>query len=189
MFGITEGKTIDDFLDGLSLETTKIQSALSSIDDKVKESLATIDECSKDMIQNPENSILQMKTMELSLKQVEDLITLSKDIFKHIYESIMSSDLIDSELVHSLSTLLEGIHLNIQEFINLYRDKVNFLNKIKVMALQQEQKKELMYLKQKLDLEKIDRAKKESNSDTIDADGTMVFDIDKIVKALNTNGI
>lgn len=93
--------------------------------------------------------------MDDSLKQVEDLVVLAKGIFKHIYESVMASDLIDSELVQSLANLMEGIHLNIQEFISLYRDKANFVNKIKTLVFQQQQKKELMRIKHEYDMEKL----------------------------------
>ena len=55
--------------------------------------------------------------MELSLKEVEELISLSKWMFKHIANNILSSDLIDSELVHAASVLMESIHVNIAEFI------------------------------------------------------------------------
>ena len=55
-------------------------------------------------------TLLQLSDMELSLKEVEELISLSKQMFKHIADSILSSDLIDSELVHaaSCSSLEEG---------------------------------------------------------------------------------
>lgn len=155
MFGITDGKTVDDFLDGLNLDAQKIEDTMSSIDDGVKAQMKQIDECSKGIMENPGDSVLQIKTMDDSLKQVEDLVVLAKGIFKHIYESVMASDLIDSELVQSLANLMESIHLNIQEFISLYRDKANFVNKIKTLVFQQQQKKELMRIKHEYDMEKL----------------------------------
>lgn len=55
--------------------------------------------------------------MDHSLKEVEDLIALSKKMFKHIADSILTTDLVDSELVQAASKLLESIHINIAEFI------------------------------------------------------------------------
>jgi len=43
--------------------------------------------------------------MELSLKSIEEMIDMSKKVFKHIVDSILSTDLIDSELVHSAAVL------------------------------------------------------------------------------------
>lgn len=182
MFGITDGKTVDDFLDGLNLDAQKIEDTISSIDDGVKAQMKQIDECSKGIMENPGDSVLQIKTMDDSLKQVEDLVVLAKGIFKHIYESVMASDLIDSELVQSLANLMEGIHLNIQEFISLYRDKANFVNKIKTLVFQQQQKKELMRIKHEYDMEKL---KFKDGPQTIDAESTVVFDIDSIVRRLD----
>lgn len=53
----------------------------------------------------------------MSLREVEDMISLSKKMFKHIAESILTTDLVDSELVQAASKLLESIHINIAEFI------------------------------------------------------------------------
>ena len=72
--------------------------------------------------------------MELSMKEIEELISLSKKLFKHIYENIISSDLLDSELIESAAKMLESVHINIAEFISMYRDKQKFIEKIKVMV-------------------------------------------------------
>lgn len=55
--------------------------------------------------------------MDTSLREVEDLITLSKQLFKHLYENIISSDLIDSELIEAAAKMLESVHVNIGEFL------------------------------------------------------------------------
>lgn len=55
--------------------------------------------------------------MDSSLKEIEDLIGLSKHMYKHVYENFIASDLIDSELLHGASSFLESIHVNIREFI------------------------------------------------------------------------
>lgn len=93
--------------------------------------------------------------MDASLREVEEMIDLSKQLFKHIYENIVSSDLLDSELIEAAAKMLESVHVNIGEFLQLYRDKQRFAEKIRVMVFQQEQKKELMLLKHKLDMEKL----------------------------------
>ena len=89
------------------------------------------------------------------MKEIEDMIELSKKLFKHIYNNIITSDLLDSELIESAAKMLESIHINIAEFLEMYREKQRFIEKIKLMIFQQEQRKELMLLKHKYDMEKI----------------------------------
>lgn len=55
--------------------------------------------------------------MDASLREVEEMIDLSKQLFKHIYENIVSSDLLDSELVEAAAKMLESVHVNIGEFL------------------------------------------------------------------------
>ena len=69
--------------------------------------------------------------MNKSLKEVEDLIELSKDVVRHVASGILATSLIDSETVQAYSKLLESIHINISEFISIYKDKQNFIDKIK----------------------------------------------------------
>jgi hypothetical protein len=69
------------------------------------------------------DSVLALKNMDLSMKEVEDLINLSKNLFKHVYENIVSSDLLDSELIAASAKMLESVHINIAEFLQMYRDR------------------------------------------------------------------
>ena len=135
IFGITGGKSVDDFLDELSLDTNKIQQTMANIDSTVKDAIDGIDNQMSILTNstNDQTSILSMKDMELSLKEIEEMVQLSKQIFKHISDSILATDLIDSELVHSAAVLMEGIHINISEFVSLYKSKQNFIDKVKEM--------------------------------------------------------
>ena len=157
IFGITGGKSVDDFLDELSLDTNKIQQTMANIDSTVKDAIDGIDSQMSILTNstNDQTSILSMKDMELSLKEIEEMVQLSKQIFKHISDSILATDLIDSELVHSAAVLMEGIHINISEFVSLYKSKQNFIDKVKFSILQQQQKKELLQFKHDLDMQKL----------------------------------
>lgn len=184
ILGITGGKSVDEFLDGLSLDANRIQQAIEDIDDNVKDGLSKIDEKSIEIIgdSNSQPSILQLKNMELSLKEIEDMIGLSKQIFKHVAESILATDLIDSELVHAMSVLMNTIQSNISEFVSLYKSKQNFIDKVKFSILQQEQKKELLQYKHELEMQKL----KASNSDNaIDVTGdTRIYRQEEVLNIL-----
>ena len=115
------------------------------------------------------------------------MIGQTKLVFKHIVENITSSDLIDSELVHSAAALVESMHLNIAEFISIYKQKSKFVEKIKLMIFQQQQRIELAELKHRQNLELIEAKKKEP--ETVDAQaGGMEFDTDAVVKSMQRAG-
>ena len=159
--GLTSGQSIDDFLDGMALDASKASQAMDSISEEVHDSLAAVVDQLQDFQKNPSSS-LTIADLDASMKEIEDLIVMSKAIFKHIYENIVSSELIDSELIGSTSKMLESIHINIAEFIGLYRDKMKFVERVKMMLFQQNLKKELMDKKHQQDLEKM-KLKAESN--------------------------
>ena len=186
VLGITGGKSVDEFLDGLSLDTEAIHDTLGAIDDTVKTSIESIDRAASQIQAKSQegSSLLEIKDLDLSLKQVEDMIDLSKKMFKHIADSILTTDLVDSELVQAASKLLESIHINIAEFIQLYRSKQQFVDKIKVMIFQQEQKKELMLLKHKLDLERLSM-KESKDPEVVEAEGMVSYSQESIIKAMN----
>lgn len=184
IFGITGGKSVDDFLDELSLDTNKIQQTMANIDSTVKDAIDGIDSQMSILTNstNDQTSILSMKDMELSLKEIEEMVQLSKQIFKHISDSILATDLIDSELVHSAAVLMEGIHINISEFVSLYKSKQNFIDKVKFSILQQQQKKELLQFKHDLDMQKL---KTKDPDQVVDVTGeSKVFRQEDIINAL-----
>ena len=90
------------------------------------------------------------------------MVSLSKDILNHVAQSILATTLIDSEAVQAYSKLLESIHLNIVEFIQVYKDKQNFIDKIKFALFTQQQKKELMLYKHNLEIEEARRDNKDA---------------------------
>lgn len=182
ILGIESGESIDDFLDGLTIDKTdEMKDIVSNIDDNVKANLQSIDSKMAELQQNSAIAPTVLVDINSSMKEVEDLIQLSKAMFKHVYEAIITCELVDSELIGSASKLLESIHVNIAEFISLYRDKTRYIERIKIMTFQQEQKKELMALKHKYDMEKLQNAQ----GDAIETEGKMMYSVEEITKMLN----
>ena len=176
LLGISEG--IDAYLDTLSVDTVSDQ--FKNVDDNVKNAVQTIDsQLSSYNIQNV--SSINIPVIESSLNEIHDLIGQSKEIIKHVHDNIVTTDLLDSETIDSFSHLLEAAHLMITEYINLYKDRLYFLDKIKYAMFQQEQKKELMMLKHKLEVEKI---KLKGEPDAVDAE-MMPYSIEDITKAMH----
>lgn len=186
LLGIQDDQSIDSFLDDLSQQTDEISSVFSNIDDKVKDNLQVIDANLTAVQTGKIDSILALKNMDLSMKEVEELISVSKKLFIHIYENIITSDLLDSELIAAAAKMLESVHINIAEFLQMYRDRQQFIEKIKIMVFQQEQKKELMLLKHKLDLEKLD---KKGDANTIDVENLMAYSIEDITRLMHEKEI
>ena len=183
LLGIKEDQSIDSFLDSLTAEADSLSSLSEGIAEQTKEGLAQIDQSLSAIVAGAPNSILTIRDIDASMKEVEDLISLSKKMFKHIYENFTSSDLIDSELVGSTSKLLESIHVNIAEFVSMYRDKQRFIDKIKLMVMQQEQRKEMELIKHKHQLELM-----QARFDTkaIDGDGENInYRFEDIIKQID----
>lgn len=183
LLGIQDGSTIDDFLNNLNTDNTEIQETFKNIDSEVKAQLKNVDDKLNEIkTTDNANTVLALSDMTSSMKEVEDLIQISKQMFKHVYESIITTDLVDSELVGAASKLLEGIHINISEFISMYKDKQKFIEKIQLMVFQQEQKKELMKIKHQYDMEK---AQSKIDTKVTDVENTMAYSVEDITKMLN----
>lgn len=181
LLGIESDQSIDSFLDDLSEQTIKINETFQEIESDVKDKLQEIDKNIVEVQSGKIDSILALQNMELSMKEIEDMIDLSKKLFKHIYMNITSSDLIDSELIAAAAKMLESIHINIAEFIQLYRDKQHFIEKIKIMVFQQEQKKELMKLKHQYDMEKLQMKNTDKEAENAEMIAYSIEDITRIM--------
>lgn len=162
LLGIPDNLSIDEFLDKFDDTKLSIENEFKTIDNHVKKNVDIID---KNIIQlndkNQESKEIAFTSIDESLAEISELIVYSKKIFKHIYTSIISTDLLDSELVTSAAKLLDSIHQNITEFISIYKDRQQFINKIKIMNLQQDHRKEILQLKQQYEIEKL-KAKTDS---------------------------
>ena len=186
IFGITGGKSVDEFLSSLTLESDDVQNTVLSIDQQLKDQVEKL-ESYQVSIQTGQSTdvMLDIASMSKSLKEVEELIQMSKSVIQHVANSILATSLIDSEAVQAYSKLLESIHISISEFIQVYKDKQNFINKIKFALFQQEQKKELMLYKHNLELEKI---KLKSGPEPVDPNDvrTRPWSQEDITKMLNS---
>ena len=181
ILGIKSDQSIDDFLDELTSDTDQLSATMNEISDEVKQNLQNIDNGIADIQKNDVLAPSILVDINSSMKEVEDLICLSKKMFKHIYESIICSDLLDSELISAASKLLEGIHINIAEFISLYRDKQRYIDKVKLMTFQQQLKIDLLDRKHKHDMEK---ATLKLDNNTIEGEATVGYSQEDMTRML-----
>ena len=65
----------------------------------------------------------------------------------HIYQSVITTDLVDPELISAMAKLIEATHINIADYLDLYKQRVVFYDKIKLMNYQQQLTIEKMKLK------------------------------------------
>lgn len=179
--GIEDGQSIDDFLDGLDADAQKLEAAMGEMDKTVKEKVEEIDGQLAKYQDDPETSGLEIANIGASLNEIADVVSTSKDLLRHVYDAIKSTDLVDPEVVDSYTHLVETIHLSIKEYVDLYRQRVAFYDKARLSMMQFEQKKQLLRMKYDLEeklKEKIAQSKKEvipenmksfSQEDIIDA--------------------
>ena len=186
--GISGKMTLDEMLDDLDIHTDEVSDQLSEISRSIEESSSKIDEKALEIQRNQSAGILAIGDLNQSLGEIEGLVNQAKAVFQHIVDNITASDLLDSELVHAASSFLESIHLNVAEFISVYKAKTKFVEKVKLMLLQQEQRKELMAIKHKYDLELVE-AKNTGNGkeNVVEAQNMVSFNTDDITKMLDKN--
>ena len=174
-------KGIDGFLADLNVDNSSFQDKFSEIDSKVKENVDNID----NQIQEYNKGgleCLDVANLNASLSELKELIVVSKGVIKQVYETIASMEMIDSDLVSSLGNLMEASHLTIKEYIDLYRDRCSFYDKVRLEQLKQQHKLEQMEIKHKHDMEKLSSAKK---NDSIPVQNMMAYSQEKIVGELN----
>ena len=185
--GIASDKSIDDFLNSLTIENESAKEAVGKIDDSVKKEVASIDceikALSTGGLQDYDKKAIALSNIDSSLKNIDELINISKEVIKHIYENIVCTELVDSELIHAAAAFIESCHLNVKEYIDLYKDRLKFYDKVSFEMLQQKHRLELAREKHRLDMEK-----KESGAIDVPAD-MMSFDHDKIINDLKNNNI
>ena len=170
-------KSFDDYMSELNIEEDSISEKFKSVDETIK---ADVDKIDEQIEEYNKNGIvnLNISNIESSLGEIKDLITDTKGILKHLYESIVTNELIDPEIVMSFGNLLEAAHLSIKEYIDLYKDRLNFYDKVRLETIKFEQKKELMELKYKLD------AQKNANTNVVDAGEKMVYNTMDVVSSV-----
>lgn len=183
--GLSGGKSLDEMLNDLNIESEGIHQTFDEIDQTIKKDFDRIDEKALELQRGETSGILAINDMNASLKEVELMINQAKEVFQHMVNNITSSDLLDSELIHAAAAFMESIHLNIAEFLSIYKQKQKFVEKIKLMIFNQEQKKELMALKHKYDMEKLAVSKPSDDGNTIDTTGSVMFNTDDIVKKMS----
>lgn len=186
--GIAPDKSIDDFLNSLSIENDSAKQAVDNIDQTVKDEVKTIDNEIRAIAtfdgSDENKKVMSMIAIDKSLQNIDELIAISKDVIKHIYENIACTELIDSELIHAAAAFIESCHLNIKEYIDLYKDRLKFYDKVQFEMLQQKNRKELLEYKHKLEMEKLD-----AKAIDVTPEGMVKFDHDDITKMLKDQNI
>lgn len=183
VLGIKDDQSIDDFLDDISLNAEQLSSTFESVSEQVKSDLTNVDTKLAEINSGNQTDIqLAMNDLASSMKEVEDLVVLSKQMYKHIYENFCSSDLLDSELIGAAAKLLESIHINVKEFIDMYRERQRNIERLQQQQAKFEHDVFMENLKHKHAMERI-QAKGDDGA--IDVESGMVnFSQDEIIKAL-----
>lgn len=175
LLGISPDQGIDSYLD--DLETTT-----SEVDTEVKKTFEEIDKSIQDLQTGPEqDSQWKLDTigrLRDNLKGIDELISISTNLIKHLYTNIISTDLIDPELVEAAANLIKATHDNITEYIGLYKDREKFYERIQLEMLKHRNNLELLNKKYELE------SRKMSDPLSADPENLQTFDQDKIIKML-----
>ena len=180
ILGIDENSSVDDFLNNLSIEDSSAEDAVAKIDEGVKEQVEKIDDAlanikNKDLIEQL-TSLIDIKS---SLNSINELIEISKGVIKHVYDNIICTELVDSDLIHAAAAFIESCRLNVHEYIDLYRDRTKFLEKVQFEMLQQNNRMQLLEKKFELEMKK-----KESQAMDVIPEGSKSYNQEDVVDAL-----
>ena len=181
MLGIKDGESIDDFLNDLSTDSDKLENTLSSIDDSMKETIQKVDNSLNQLSCNTVSpDSLAFNNVESGLSEIRELIDISKRVVMHIYQSVITTDLVDPELISAMARLIEATHINIADYLDLYKQRVVFYDKIKLMNYQQQLTIEKMKLKHQFDMEK-----NENKNMVAAPEGMVSITQEEMIKMLN----
>lgn len=150
-------ESIDSFLSSISIDDDKLKN-LTELDDKFKDEIGKIDATISEYKENGIKNI-DMDDIQAPFGHIKELIDVSKNTIHHIYQQLLDSEMVDSELVGSFAKLMEAFHIQVSEYINVYKDRQNFLYKLKLEDVKQRNKIEQMHIKHQMDLEKIEKSK------------------------------
>lgn len=178
LLGIQEGQTFEDYMNETAppmddtqsvidqtaklIEETK--SKVDEIDEKFQENFQVIDKA-KTQIQTSSRDgdgsasvrIDNLVNVEGAFKSIEDLVDTTKQMITNVYGIISSCDVLDSETVAASAALIGETRQLIAEYTSLYKQRVKFFDNVKMEMLKQEHRKEILDIKQRYDLEKMDR--------------------------------
>lgn len=171
---------IDTFLNDLDIKDPNGKS-LSEIDRGINDNVQQID---SQILEYQKNGIanINVTNIESSLCEIKDLIDSSKTVVKHVLESIITTEMVDAELVSSLGKIVESTHLAIKTYIDVYNSRMNFYDKVRLEQLKQQHKLEQMEIKHKHDMEKLNSTKR---NDSVPVQNMMAYSQEKIVGELN----
>lgn len=181
--GISDGKSMDDFLDDLDLKNEDHQKAISKIETTIKDTIQNIDSSIAEL--QDQNSLKDSgvtDSIQHSLNDINELVSLSKQIIQHLYTDIVSSELVDAELVASTASFIQATHDNIKEYVELYRDRLKFFDTVKLEMIRHQNRKSEIELKHKLDMEKINA----QNPIDTPPENMKRFSAEDVVNALKT---
>lgn len=185
--GISGGKSLDEMLESLNVETEEFHKAFDGMDERINAEAALIDRKAEELQRSEVGGQLALGDMTASLREIEKMVVSAQQVFQHVVGNITSSDLLDPELVHAAAAFLESIHLNVAEFISIYKAKSKFVEKVKLMVFQQQQRIELAELKHRHNMELL-REKMKDGAVDAQQEGGYTFNTDDVVKSLAKSG-
>lgn len=174
----SDNKSMDDFLNELNIDDGTAEYALSAVDSSLKDQFSKIDDSFNMISSNASSS--DLTDIKNNLGNISELINVSKSIIKHLYDNIINTDLIDTELVNAAASFIEVAHRNTKEYIDLYKDRLRFFDKVQLENLKFQNQKELLDYKHKLEMEKI-------NSKAVDVtpEGSVQWNQERIIEILD----
>lgn len=150
------------------------QIEMQKIDDTIKEKNLNLElqKSDAESVMKSSNDSVQINTtiysMEQNLGEISYLIDKSKQIILSLYQYITKTDFVDPDIIAATAKMLEASRVIINEYIEIYKDKMKMMHSFNMENLKHKNRLELEEYKAQLKQKYAIKDDNEENGKTID---------------------
>lgn len=178
-------ESIDSMLDSISIDSPN---EISTINSEINTlATAAVDSIDTQIIDFKNGKDISLPIMESNLAEINELISISKQIIMRVYDSITSTSFVDPELVNSAASLIKATQDSVMVYVDLYKERKRFYNTIALEMLKQRNKLELLHKQHEFKMIEIGRSS-QSEAEVKNSVEYSQAEIIKTLKNLQMNG-
>lgn len=178
-------ESIDSMLDSISIDSPN---EISTINSEINTlATAAVDSIDTQIVDFKNGKDISLPIMESNLAEINELISISKQIIMRVYDSITSTSFVDPELVNSAASLIKATQDSVMVYVDLYKERKRFYNTIALEMLKQRNKLELLHKQHEFKMIEIGRSS-QSEAEVKNSVEYSQAEIIKTLKNLQMNG-
>jgi len=177
-------QSIEDVLNNLSVEKNdeSFNQTLIEIDEHVKSQMEIVEQQNHLAANN--SGEFNVHTMESALSEVSSLIDVSKGIIQKVYEYVVTSDLLDPEVISAGAKMIEAARIAVSDYVDMYKSQIQFFNQIQMEMIKHKNRLEILDHKLKCDVDKV-RQLEDKVADDVDL---IEYTQERVISAMRDAG-